>query len=390
MFGEPLFGVVLIFALFSLGEFLSVMTKARIPMLFVVLFGYLILLWTGIFPTDIIESSNLAAFAALIPAPLVVHMGTLIPFDQIKEQYKSVLIALAGNVVAIILIFMICVPIIGYTSSVAGIGPLTGGIIATVVTSEGLQAQGFTHLVTITALIMGLQNIIGMPLAINLLRRYGFKIQAQIHRGTFKASNEVVSQDKHQGQRKSLLPKRMQTQIILLFQIFLGGALAIFLDNLTGLNYSIWALAIGIVGTYIGFYQGNVMERANSFGISMALIIIVIMTLMEDITPGMLTTYLPHVLLILMVGIIGIVIGGYITSKLFKWDQYKGIPVALTALFGFPGDYIICEEISRSIGKTEYEQKVIFNEILTPMLIGGFTTVTLASIVFASILIGTI
>src|SRR5690625_5226645 len=83
------------------------MTKARIPMLFVVLFGYLILLWTGIFPTDIIESSNLAAFAALIPAPLVVHMGTLIPFDQIKEQYKSVLIALAGNVVAIILIFMI-------------------------------------------------------------------------------------------------------------------------------------------------------------------------------------------------------------------------------------------------------------------------------------------
>src|SRR5699024_4135876 len=217
------------------------------------------------------------------------------------------------------LIFMICVPIIGYTSSVAGIRPLTGGIIATVVTSEGLQAQGFTHLVTITALIMGLQNIIGMPLAINLLRRYGIKIQAQIHRGTFKASNEVVSQDKHQGQRKSLLLKRMQTQIILLFQIFLGGALAIFLDNLTGLNYSIWALAVVIVRPYIVFYQGQYIERVHSCGISMASIIIVIMTLLEDKGLGLLKTYLPHELLILMVGIIGIVIGGYITSKLFTW-----------------------------------------------------------------------
>src|SRR5699024_12434829 len=141
---------------------------------------------------------------------------------------------------------------------------------------------GFYHLVTISALFMGLQNIIGMPLAINLLRRYGFKIQAQIHRGTFKASNEVVSQDKHQGQRKSLLPKRMQTQIILLFQIFLGGALAIFLDNLTGLNYSIWALAIGIVGTYIGFYQGNVIVRAISLGIYMAIIIFDILIFMDS------------------------------------------------------------------------------------------------------------
>ncbi|MGE7789064.1 hypothetical protein [Lysinibacillus sp. NPDC096259] len=35
--------------------------------------------------------------------------------------------------------------------------------------------------------------------------------------------------------------------------------------------------------------------------------------------------------------------------------------------FGFPGDYIVYEEVSRSIGKTDDEQKKIFSEILTPM-----------------------
>lgn len=73
-----------------------------------------------------------------------------------------------------------------------------------------------------------------------------------------------------------------------------------------------------------------------------------------------------------------------------KWDLNKGVPVALTALFGFPGDYIICEEVSRSVADNEKERQAIFNEILTPMLVGGFTTVTTASIVIASILVQTL
>ncbi|WP_170008270.1 hypothetical protein [Bacillus fonticola] len=395
MFSEPIVAVMLIFALLAFGEFLSVISKARIPMLFVVLFGYLILLWTGIFPQNIIEQANLAAFAALIPAPLIVHMGTLIPFKQIKEQYKAVLIALSGIVVASILILLIAVPIIGYTSSIAGTGPLTGGIIAFVVTSEKLQELGLVSLITIPALILGLQNFIGMPLSAYFLRKYGFKLQKQIEEGNFKAtaaSIESGSSDavEETNKRKSLLPEKYQTQVILLFQIFLGGAVAVGLGSLTGVNYSLWALVIGIGGTYFGFYQGNMLERANSFGISMSLVIILVMTSMNSITISMFADYLPHVLLIMTVGVIGILIGGFVMTKLFKWDPLKGMPIALTALYGFPGDYILCEEVSRSVGKNKKEQRIIFDEILTPMLVGGFTTVTTASILIASILVSTL
>src|SRR5699024_6581004 len=89
-------------------------------------------------------------------------------------------------------------------------------------------------------------------------------------------------------------------------------------------------------------------------------------------------------------GTAGITLGGYIVSRLVKWHPFKGMPVALTALIGFPGDYILCEEVSRSIARTEEEEKTIFNELLAPMLIGGFTTVTAVSIVIASILVETL
>ncbi|MCG3419470.1 hypothetical protein [Oceanobacillus jordanicus] len=388
MIDEPIVAAMLIFALFALGEFLSVVSRARIPMLFVVMFGYLLLLWTGVFPPDIADKANISAFASILPAVLIVHMGTLIPFKQLKEQYKAVLIALSGILVAVVLVIVFVTPFVGYTSSVVGLGPLTGGIIAFVITSERLQELGLVSLITIPALILGIQNFVGMPLAAFFLRKLGVSVQKELRETGYQTV--AATKEKQEKSRKSLLPEKYQTQVILLFQVFLGAAIAVVLGSLTGINYSLWALAIGIIGTYFGFYQGSMMEKANSFGITMALLIVVVMSSMNSITPSMFTDYLPEVLLIMVVGIIGILIGGYFSSKLLKWNPNKGIPVALTALFGFPGDYIICEEVSRSIGKDEKERKAIFNEILTPMLVGGFTTVTIASIVIASILVGTL
>jgi hypothetical protein len=87
---------------------------------------------------------------------------------------------------------------------------------------------------------------------------------------------------------------------------------------------------------------------------------------------------------------VGLVLGGYLASKIFRWHPAKGIAVALTAMFGFPGDYLLCEEVSRSEGKTEEQRQLIWDEILTPMLVGGFTSVTTASVVIASILMSTL
>jgi len=391
MFDIPMIAVAVILLLFSFGEYLSIVSRARIPMLFVVTFGYLILVWTGVFPTDIFDKAQLTAFASLMPAPLIVHMGTIIPFEQLKQQWKTVLIALTGIVLAAIFIIIVGMPIIGYTASVSGIGPLTGGTLAFIITSERLQEVGLATLITIPAIIMAIQGVVGMPLATNLLRKYGMKLQDSKAKSTHRQiAATIIHQNKDLTRKKMIVPEKYQTQIVLLTQAFVGGAVAIFLGEITPINYSLWALAIGITGSYFGLFKGDLMERANAFGLAMSMLIVMILSLMDTITFSLFLNYLPHALLILGVGTIGILLGGYIMSKIFKWDVHLGMPIALTALLGFPADYIVCEEVSRSIGRDQKERDLIFDSILTPMLVGGFTTVTVASIVIASILIGTI
>src|SRR5699024_4954355 len=155
-------------------------------------------------------------------------------------------------------------------------------------------------------------------------------------------------------------------------------------------NYSLWALAIGIVGAYVGFYNDKMLDRSNAFGIAMAGLIIYTLGSMSDVTPRMFIGYIPVVLSILIIGVIGIVIGGIVASIFMKWDLNIRVLDALTDILGFHGGYLLCEEVSRSVADKDMQQQSIVGEILTPMLVGAFTTVTNDSIVVASILVQTL
>jgi hypothetical protein len=193
------------------------------------------------------------------------------------------------------------------------------------------------------------------------------------------------------SKKRSLIPEKyMDSAFILLFLIFSGGALSVWLNSLTGISYSLWGLAIGIIGAYFGFYPEKALEKANGFSIAMVGLVFLVLGSLAAISFEQIISVLPAVVVILIVGTIGLVIGGFIGSKIFNWDPYKGIPVVLTALYGFPGDYLVSQEVSRSIGRTKEEEEKILGVILPPMLIGGFTSVTIASVIIASILIKTL
>ncbi|HEY4551796.1 MAG TPA: hypothetical protein VIG80_01250 [Bacillaceae bacterium] len=393
MFQEPVVATMILLGLIAFGEVVSIATKARVPMLFIALMGYLVLIWTGVLPKQmIVDSTFITVGTVLGTAPIIVHMGTLIPLKSIQSQWRAVAISLVGIIFASVLILVLVTLVFDYKTAVAGTGPLTGGIIALLVTSEGLKEAGFVTLVTVPVLIMALQSLFGIPLATNLLRRYGLKVRNAMEHKPYIAAAVAEAKDfEEEGNKDTFrLPEKYRSNLILLFLLFIGGSIAVVLGNITPIPYSLWSLAIGIVGRVAGFYPERVMEKSNAFTIGMAGIIFLIIAMMNDITFGMFLSYLPEVFMIIIVGIIGIVAGGYIGSKLFKWDPLKGIPVALTATFGFPGDYIVCEEVSRSLGRNKEEEEAIFNEVLTPMLVGGFTSVTVGSVVIASILIKTL
>jgi len=61
--------------------------------------------------------------------------------------------------------------------------------------------------------------------------------------------------------------------------------------------------------------------------------------------------------------------------------------VAMTALYGFPADYILTIEAIKSATDDKEESDYATEVMLPKMLVGGFTTVTIASVVIAGVFV---
>ncbi|WP_085506079.1 hypothetical protein [Thalassobacillus devorans] len=388
---QPIYIVLILVAIIALGELLSLSTRAKIPTLLVVVATTFVLLQTGILPESFIEASTFVAAGSVLVPVLIVHLGTLIPLPVIKKQYQAVLITVIGLVISVVTMLSIITLFFDYSTAVAGAGPLTGGIIAYIVTSEGLTAAGYTSIAAIPVVVFALQNLVGMPLTSILLSKYALSIRDSLADEAAATTEQSGSPMAADPDKKLIIPARfMQSHFIILFLLFIGGALATWLGSVTGINYSLWSLAIGVAGSAFRFYPDRALDKSNSTGLAMVALIIVVINSLVGITWNQVVSALLPVIIIIVIGTTGLIIGAIIGGKIFKWKPTKSIPVVLTALYGFPGDYLIVEEVSRSIGRNEAEQKRIMDELVAPMLIGGFTSVTIGSIVIASILIGTL
>lgn len=384
---QPIYLALLFIAIIAIGEVISIKSRARIPTLLVVVATVFILLQTGILPESYIAASTFVAVGGVLVPVLIVHLGTMIPLKTMYKQYQAVLITLIGLTFSVVGVLALVTILFDYETAVAGAGPITGGIIAYIVTSEGLREAGFTAIIAIPIAVFTIQNFIGMPLTSIFLSRYAKKIRAD----ETAAAVELEDVEIAEKEKSYLLPKAwMQSHFVIIFLLFAGGALAVFLGQLTGVNASLWALVIGVPGAALRFFPEKAMDKANSSGITMIALIFVVINSLIGVTWGEIVASLLPVMVIMVIGISGLILGAVIGAKIFKWDINKSIPVVLTALYGFPGDYLIVEEISRSEGRNEAEQKRIMDDLMAPMLIGGFTSVTVGSVAVASILISTL
>ncbi|MBL5767010.1 hypothetical protein B5V88_07435 [Heyndrickxia sporothermodurans] len=390
---EPVFAAMLILALVAVGEIISVLTRARVPMLLVAILGFLVLVWTGIFPKNIVDTSSFNGIGTLLTGPLVVHLGTLIPLSMMSKQYKAVIISLGGALIALVLVLPIITLLFGYETAVAGMGPIVGGIVAFLVTSTELKELGFESLVAIPALVLAIHKLFGMPVASIFLRKYALILRDKtdlLERHKQTAATLETTMNHSTALTKKKKKYEFNTANVLLFKLFLGASIATVIGNVTGVSSTIWCLVIGIIGARVKFYDENIMDKAKASSIAILGTIFIVIASMSTVSLKEFLHFIPQILAIIVIGQIGIILGGYLFSKLTKWHPYKGMSLALTAMFGFPADYILCQEVSRSVGRTEEEQQILLNELSPPMLIAGFTTVTVASVIIASILVKTL
>ena len=88
---------------------------------------------------------------------------------------------------------------------------------------------------------------------------------------------------------------------------------------------------------------------------------------------------------IIIIGVIGMAILTIVFGRMLGYSKEMAFAIGLTALYGFPPNYILTDEASKALAENEAEKKFLMDEMLPKMLVGGFTTVTIASVIIAGI-----
>ena len=94
---------------------------------------------------------------------------------------------------------------------------------------------------------------------------------------------------------------------------------------------------------------------------------------------------LPMVFMIVL-GAIGLIIGGAIVGFFLKIDWKLSAALALSAFLGYPLTESIVRTVVRSFKLPQEEEGKLLSMVLPQMIIAGFTTVTVVSVLMAGVI----
>ena len=384
---------VLCAAAYIIGEVVSTLTKAWIPSVFVTAIVMLIGYWT-VFPHELVSDSKLIPFGSTLGIYLLItHMGTVISLKQLKAQWKTIVVCLSGLAGMCVLAWFICPLFMDKTLVIAGLPPLTGGIIAATTMQTAAANAGLEVAAVFAITMYCVQGFAGYPITAVCLQVEGKRLLQEFRDGgsvpVALAENPMAMVD--EPDRKTLIPpvpKKFDSAVVTLiklgivawFATLLGGVSFPFIGKISG---AIWALVLGVLFTTIGFLDRNSLNRANSYGIVMFALMMYVFDGLKDCTPEMLVSIIVPMLVLIVIGVFGMAVASFILAKVLKMSFPLAFANGLTALYGFPCDAIITESTCKSLAQTDDEFNFLMSKMFPSMIVGGFVTVTITSVFIA-------
>lgn len=386
-------------AFLAIGDVISTKTKAYVPSIFVTAVCFLIGFWTFL-PKDIaIQVSFGKEFVMIGTSLLLVHLGTLMSLNRLLNQWRAVLIALAGVCGTIGLAMTLGVMFFGYQTVVAIVPPLTGGVVATLMMSQALTAKGLTALVAYPVAMLVMHSFIGYPITSWCLKKEAKRLlkgyQASERddgpetRGDGKKIAAAAESIARPTKLIPPLPEDYLSPYLILGKLMVVAILAAWLAGLMhgAINQYVICLVLGVIFCQVGFLEENSMGKAGVMNWLIMGLLVFLFSQLSNVTPQILLSLLIPTVTLIFLGIFGMFAASVLVGRFTGYSREMSFACALTALFGFPADYVITMDVCKSIGQTEEEETYLADILLPRMLVGGFATVSVASVVIAGIFI---
>ncbi len=393
--------LMLVLIAYAIGDVFSYKTKAVFSMIFVTGFVFLFGFWIG-FPKNIFQTTGTFAYAAVSLPLILVHMGTLMKLRDIRQEWKTVIIAFSALVCLSAGLYFIAGPILGKVMALTAAGPISGGIVATIIVSEAAKKVGLESLAVFATLLLVLQNFVGLPIASLCLKSETRRLLDKFRKGELEGASGA-SGEKSDPEKPSLrlfpaFPKAIQTPFVLLAKTAIASWLALLVAQHynamvlgAGMPYLqihkfVMALVIGILLYETGFLEHKILDKANAAGYAMFFCLIFVFVSLPQATPELVRSLVYPVVVSFGVSLVGIVLAAFVMSKILGVTWALATAIGVTCLFGFPGTFIVTDEVTTAGCANPEEKEYCMSRLLPKMLVGGFTTVTIGSVILAGYL----
>ena len=379
------FAFAIVAAIFGLGDVIAEKTKGVFSS---VLTAILVLLILGgalkLLPSNLMELSGLVQ---LIPtfgmALILVNVGSLLDINDLRSEWKTVIVALCGLVGIVILSLTIGQPLFGREFSLTALAPTAGGIAATMILTEAANQAGRADLASVAAAVMALQILVGLPIASFCLRK-----EAQ----RYIESNEADSLKEHKRISLRIIPPTpsiLDKSTIHLARIAIVGFLAQLCTTYTGISTGVTYMLFGIIFGAIGFVERGSLAKAGGEGLLMLATYASITTSFVSMTLAQFGKLLVPVFGFLLMSAVAISILAILAGKLLKWSPWLSVAVGLCCMLGYPVTYAIATEVSLGVSKgrenEEEDRNKLTKHLLPKMLISGVVSVSIVSVIIAGI-----
>ena len=379
------FMIVLI--VFALGDIVGKITKGKLSGMMVVMLLFLVGFLTKLIPADIIDQGGLTALSKLAIAMVLFNMGTTLNVKQLIEEWRTVLMA-ALCMLASCLVMLLVSPIIGFDTVLVGMPVINGAAMATSLMASAAAEKGLATAAALCAVIYSVQKFVGAPIASAMGIRYGKKLLKAYRENPaqFKkqetgngTSAKVSFADKH---------KEWYSANVMMALVAAGSWVAHILGDLTPINYSIWALLLGVVCAASGVVPTKPLQKSNSYGLMMIAVFGSIIPSLAKVSLSDLGTMAFQTIVLFAAALIGVALVGWVlpTWKLVG-DKDLAVGIGGEQFLGFPSNVVICREVGDAVGETPEEKAFIEDTLNVPYVVGGITVITVLSTMLAGFVI---
>ena len=379
------FMIVLI--VFALGDIVGKITKGKLSGMMVVMLLFPVGFLTKLFPADIIDQGGLTALSKLAIAMVLFNMGTTLNVKQLIEEWRTVLMA-ALCMLASCVVMLLVSPIIGFDTVLVGMPVINGAAMATSLMASAAAEKGLATAAALCAVIYSVQKFVGAPIASAMGIRYGKKLLKAYRENPaqFKkqetgngASAKVSFADKH---------KEWYSANVMMALVAAGSWVAHILGDLTPINYSIWALLLGVACAASGLVPTKPLQKSNSYGLMMVAVFGSIIPSLAKVSLSDLGTMAFQTIVLFVAALIGVALVGWVlpTWKLVG-DKDLAVGIGVEQFLGFPSNVVICREVGDAVGETPEEKAFIEDTLNVPYVVGGITVITVLSTMLAGFVI---